>query len=235
MNNSSLCSTLRSRCFVQIYIQSRCFEWIIDSKAEFSYYKQWKRIENARAYCLLWVPEKCLRCLLTCLWLYWIPAHDITLTLHMILPCPCKWYYRVPVHDSTLTLRIILPCPCAWYYPVPAHDITLSLHMILPCPCKWYYRVPVHDSTLSLRMILHWSCTWYYPVPAHDITLSLHILSICWVPHLWHNRKTQPWRWLERNISKMHEFCVLVVNILLIILFINCNWVVTRWQWLFYM
>jgi hypothetical protein len=60
-------------------------------------------------------------------------------------------------------------------------------------------------------------------------------VSIRWVPYLWHNRKTQTWRWLERSISKMHEFCVMVVTILIIVIFINCIWVDTRWQWPFYM
>jgi len=27
----------------------------------------------------------------------------------------------------------------------------------------------------------------------------------------------------------------LIITIIIIIIFINCNWVVTRWQWLFYM
>jgi len=26
-----------------------------------------------------------------------------------------------------------------------------------------------------------------------------------------------------------------IIKIIIIIIFINCNWVVTRWQWLFYM
>ena len=28
---------------------------------------------------------------------------------------------------------------------------------------------------------------------------------------------------------------LVLVQIIIIIIFINCNWVVTRWQWLFYM
>jgi len=30
-------------------------------------------------------------------------------------------------------------------------------------------------------------------------------------------------------------FPVDVISIIIIIIIINCNWVVTRWQWLFYM
>ena len=26
-----------------------------------------------------------------------------------------------------------------------------------------------------------------------------------------------------------------IINIIIVIIIINCNWVVTRWQWLFYM
>jgi len=74
-----------------------------------------------------------------CTWYYPIPAHGITLSLHMILPCSCTWYYPVPAHDITLSLDI-LPCPCAWFYPVPAH-ITLSLSLVVPCFCAWLFRV----------------------------------------------------------------------------------------------
>jgi len=33
----------------------------------------------------------------------------------------------------------------------------------------------------------------------------------------------------KKNVS--HNLMMMII----IILFINCNWVVTRWQWLFYM
>jgi len=38
-------------------------------------------------------------------------------------------------------------------------------------------------------------------------------------------------------MKNIKNFCFLTgfLTTLLIIIFINCNWVVTRWQWLFYM
>ena len=32
-----------------------------------------------------------------------------------------------------------------------------------------------------------------------------------------------------------NNFTLLIIIIIIIIIIINCNWVVTRWQWLFYM
>jgi hypothetical protein len=150
-------------CFVRIYIQSRRFEWIIDSKAEFSYYTLWQRTENAmRSGGLLLAlgsgKMSLLPSLLSlavlgpCTWYYPVPAHDITLSLYMILPCHCTWYYLVPAHYITLSLHMIIPCPCIWYYPVPAHDNTLSLHMTLPCPCTWYCPIPIPGCAVFLYM-----------------------------------------------------------------------------------
>jgi len=34
---------------------------------------------------------------------------------------------------------------------------------------------------------------------------------------------------------KLLKWTPFAVIIIIIIIFINCNWVVTRWQWLFYM
>jgi len=201
VNESSLYSTFRSRCFVRIYTQSRCFEWILDSKAEFSYYTQWKHKENAiRSGVILLalgsgnmslLPSLFSGCtgsvhmILPCFCTryYPVPAHDITLSLHMILPSSCTWYYPVSAYDITISLHMILPCPCTWYYHLPAHDITLSLHMILPCPCTRYYPVPAHIP-LSLHVILLCPCAWYYPVLAHYITLSLHMILPC--PCIWY-------------------------------------------------
>jgi hypothetical protein len=35
-------------------------------------------------------------------------------------------------------------------------------------------------------------------------------------------------------VSKIHVFWDIII-IIIIIIIINCNWVDTRWQWLFYM
>ena len=71
-----------------------------------------------------------------CAWYYPVPAHNITLSLHMLFPYPWTWYYPV----ISLSLRMILPCGCAWYYPVAAHDIILSLCLVVPCFCTWFFR-----------------------------------------------------------------------------------------------
>jgi len=31
------------------------------------------------------------------------------------------------------------------------------------------------------------------------------------------------------------EYIIMIIIIIIIIILINCSWVVTRWQWLFYM
>ena len=38
----------------------------------------------------------------------------------------------------------------------------------------------------------------------------------------------------KTNLSS-HLFIEYLVSNIIIIIFINCNWAVTRWQWLFYM
>ena len=44
--------------------------------------------------------------------------------------------------------------------------------------------------------------------------------------------------WTITLTAKQNEFLriiyVIFVNEIIITIFINCNWVVTRWQWLFY-
>ena len=37
------------------------------------------------------------------------------------------------------------------------------------------------------------------------------------------------------GIITLKEVCGLKLIIIIIIIFMNCNWVVTKWQWLFYM
>jgi len=179
-----------SRCLARVYIQSRHFEWIIDSKAEFSYYTMTYRECNQK------------RGLVACLGSGKMPLLPSPLSLAVL--GPCTWYYPVPAHDITLSLHMILPCPCTWYYPVPAHDITLSLRMILPCHCARYYPVPAQDITLSLCMIL--PCPWtYYPVPAYDITLSVCLVVKCffaWLFRVWkYMRFKSWWRCLSLLIS----------------------------------
>jgi len=41
--------------------------------------------------------------------------------------------------------------------------------------------------------------------------------------------------WCWRRIKKDHVQNEEGLNTIIIIIFINCNWVVARWQWLFYM
>jgi len=97
----------------------------------------------------------------------------------MIFSCPCTWYYPVPAYDITLSLHMILPSPCTWYYPVLAHDITLSLHMILPSSCTWYYPVLAHDITLSLCLVVPFFCSWLFRVWKYMIFKSWwHCLSL---------------------------------------------------------
>jgi len=36
------------------------------------------------------------------------------------------------------------------------------------------------------------------------------------------------------NFVVMTEKIIITIIIIIIIIIINCNWVVTRWQWLFY-
>jgi len=38
-----------------------------------------------------------------------------------------------------------------------------------------------------------------------------------------------------RDVARTSQLEFGVKIIMIIIIFINCNWVVTRWQWLFYM
>jgi len=40
---------------------------------------------------------------------------------------------------------------------------------------------------------------------------------------------------LEDSLLKNGQILLKHFIIIIIIIFINCNWVVTRWQWLFYM
>jgi len=44
------------------------------------------------------------------------------------------------------------------------------------------------------------------------------------------------WRVLRLRMKERPPiFYLIIIIIMTIIIFINCNWVVTRWQWLFYM
>ena len=38
---------------------------------------------------------------------------------------------------------------------------------------------------------------------------------------------------MQNKVSEFDYFVIIIIIIIIII--INCNWVVTRWQWLFYM
>jgi len=42
-------------------------------------------------------------------------------------------------------------------------------------------------------------------------------------------------RWFVAGLLRMESIAVVVIIIIIIIIIINCKWVVTRWQWLFYM
>ena len=56
-----------------------------------------------------------------------------------------------------------------------------------------------------------------------SITLYCTHECLCW---------SQPLIWMAEYIVFRHK---LIIIIIIIIIIINCKWVVTRWQWLFYM
>jgi len=58
------------------------------------------------------------------------------------------------------------------------------------------------------------------------------LLPISILPQLYtlpSNRPAERWLFLSNRRSPKAK------NLIMIIIFINCNWVITRWQWLFYM
>jgi len=49
-------------------------------------------------------------------------------------------------------------------------------------------------------------------------------------PEPWGTPKVSPTR-----LADGHRILFFIIIIIIIIIIINCNWVITRWQWLFYM
>ena len=97
------------------------------------------------------------------------------------------------------------------------------------------FRVRVRVS-LFCPLTLHGPVTQKTTISNLNIVHFSYIVSLCYkrlCPHvrqhiallfyimLWSGQKC-----VAGNIMK---------NIIIIIIFVNCNWVVTRWQWLFYM
>jgi len=50
-------------------------------------------------------------------------------------------------------------------------------------------------------------------------------------PEQWGSPLVQEKYQEEKACDKRHPYRIIII---IIIIFINCNWVVTRWQWLFY-
>jgi hypothetical protein len=53
-------------------------------------------------------------------------------------------------------------------------------------------------------------------------------------PERWGSLLVQEMYQEEKACDKRHPYRIIIL-IIIIIIIINCNWVDTRWQWLFYM
>jgi len=56
------------------------------------------------------------------------------------------------------------------------------------------------------------------------------IYKTMWKKKIWYSRTDHRWQY-----NAAHAHCITTTIIIIIIIIIYCNWVVTRWQWLFYM
>ena len=102
----------------------------------------------------------------------------------------------------------------------------------------------------------HWSCSIvlfqtqaFWEMSSREMKLGSMVMILrpgCRVldgnhPVLvWKNRfkqyPTSSWWWLCFVIlMELYEMHLIIIIIFIIIIIINCNWVVTQWQWLFYM
>jgi hypothetical protein len=98
MNAISLCFTFCN--------QSRCVEWIIDTEAEFSCYKQCQRTETAKRS--------------GGLFLALVSGKKVSAAFSLVSGC-------------SGSLRLVLPCPDTWYYSSPMPACAVSLCMTAPC------------------------------------------------------------------------------------------------------
>jgi hypothetical protein len=57
-------------------------------------------------------------------------------------------------------------------------------------------------------------------------------MAVCWRTQS--GRKPVPSKKTRSVISEMGKIIIIII-IIIITIFINCKWVDTRWQWLFYM
>ena len=78
------------------------------------------------------------------------------------------------------------------------------------------------------------------PYVANNLTVfiydgrEVYLMSCCRVT-LWDVEWWDGFEGCVRELFGLACFEVVSCYLIIIIIFINCNWVVTRWQWLFYM
>ena len=85
---------------------------------------------------------------------------------------------------------------------------------------------------------------WYilYYITLHHISyhvishiISYHITSYIISYHIYHISHNIIYHIISHHITHILYYIILYYIILYYIILMNCNWVVTRWQWLFYM
>jgi hypothetical protein len=102
--------------------------------------------------------------------------------------------------------------------------------------CLYHSPFVLRDPTINLPLFEGRTVCWRVQIVKYTIFFSL--LFFMSLKHVFSSRYSflkhfQFWKlvWNVTPCSLVHFW----LDILIIIIFIDCNWAVTRWQWLFYM